>query len=180
MDFNAFNPGKQMFEYWEKHLGEYLEKMVRDPAFMRMISKNMSHNLDMEAMVQNHLQSVMKKLNLPDRDSLTQTQAMLHELENKVLDMEEVLPQLMQEQLILLQDSIQRILAASLTPQADPVKAKEPVKAKPAKVSKSAKSETPVKTKTKKEISKTDTKNATPIKKADSVKPKTSPRGKKA
>ena len=97
MTFNPFDVQKQMFAEFEKNLGEYLQKTMRDPTFMKMVAKNMSTNLDMRSVVKKQLDSMLQTLDVPTQESMANLYRTVHNLETRMLDLEEEVEELSDE-----------------------------------------------------------------------------------
>lgn len=90
MDFtDPFQMQKQMFKTWEKEMNQAVEKFLREPAFMQNLSKNMQQALDLERMIQSHMEPVLKKMGLPSREDFEKLAHNLHMAETRALDLEE-------------------------------------------------------------------------------------------
>lgn len=86
-----------MFAEFEKNLGEYLQKTMRDPTFMKMVAKNMSTNLDMRSVVKKQLDSMLQTLDVPTQESMANLYRTVHNLETRMLDLEEEVEELSDE-----------------------------------------------------------------------------------
>lgn len=89
MEFNPFEMPKAMFAEFEKGLGAYLEKTMRDPAFMKLVSKNMVASLDVQALVKKNMAQVLETMDVPTNATLAGLYQTVHNLETRLLDLEE-------------------------------------------------------------------------------------------
>ena len=89
MDFNPFDMSRQMMKEFEQGFSEYMEKTMRNPYFMKMVAKNMNASLDFQSMLKKHIATVLKTLGMPDEDSMSRLYQTVHNLETRLLDMEE-------------------------------------------------------------------------------------------
>lgn len=89
MTFNPFDMQKTMFAEFEKGLGQYLEKTMRDPAFMKVVSQSMAAQLDVRGQVKEQLESILKGLDVPTQSTLEGLYQTVHNLETRLLDLEE-------------------------------------------------------------------------------------------
>lgn len=94
MTFDPFSMQKQMFDQMEKSLGEYLEKVMREPDFMKVMSRNMSSALDVQSLVKDQVGKVLKSYHIPTEDSLESLYQSVHNMETRVLDLEELVEDL--------------------------------------------------------------------------------------
>ena len=78
-----------MMKQMEKSVSEALEKMMREPSFMQILSKNMGSFLDMQGLVKEQVDVVLKTYSVPTRDELDQIHSRLNRIESLLLDMDE-------------------------------------------------------------------------------------------
>ncbi len=89
MSFNPFDMQRQMMKEFEQGFSEYVEKTIRDPFFMKMVAQNMNTSMDFQGMIKKQIATVLKTLGMPDEDSMTRLYQTVHNLETRLLDMEE-------------------------------------------------------------------------------------------
>jgi uncharacterized protein YukE len=94
MAFNPFDVQKQMMQEFEKNLAQYLDKTMRDPEFMKLVARAMEANLDMRGLLKQNLAPALKALDVPTGDSLAEFFRTVHDLESRLLDLEEVVEDL--------------------------------------------------------------------------------------
>ncbi|MCO4783224.1 MAG: hypothetical protein KC646_12940 [Candidatus Cloacimonetes bacterium] len=135
MNFDPFSMQKKMFDEWEKSTAEYVDKVMRDPSFMKTISQNMGSTLDMQDAIKEQTNKVLKSMNVPTEDSLDGLYKTVHNLETRMLDFEEKIDDLsdMFKKLVEISESIQSEAKTS--------------KAKPKAVKQATKKESPKKSK---------------------------------
>ena len=89
MSFNPFDIQKQVFGDFEKNIGEYLQKTMREPAFMKIVAQNMSASLDVRGLIKEQLEKVLKGLDIPTNTTMEGLYKTVHDLETRLLDLEE-------------------------------------------------------------------------------------------
>lgn len=89
MAFNPFDFQRQMFMEFEKTMGEYLQKTMRDPEFMKLMAKGMDGALDYRGAMKTQIEATLKTLQLPTEASQEKLYQTLHGMETRVLDLEE-------------------------------------------------------------------------------------------
>jgi len=89
MAFDPFEMQKKMMSEWEKNLGKYIEKTMRQPEFMKLVAANMSSTLDLQAAIKKQTQSLLKNLSLATEDDLARLFETMNAVESRVLDIEE-------------------------------------------------------------------------------------------
>ncbi len=89
MSFNPFDMQRQMMKEFEQGFSEYMEKTMRDPFFMKMVAQNMNTSMDFQGMIKKQIATVLKTLGMPDEDSMARLYQTVHNLETRLLDMEE-------------------------------------------------------------------------------------------
>ncbi len=165
MNFNPFDMSRQMMKEFEQGFSEYMEKTMRDPYFMKMVAKNMNASLDYQSMLKKHIATVLKTLGMPDEDSMSSLYQTVHNLETRLLDMEEQFEDLveivgrlatgqkavaeLQTQLVGLKDRLEKNAAAARgsAPVKAAVKKKTPAKKTTAAKKPAAKKKAPAKKK---------------------------------
>lgn len=96
MNFNPFDMQKKMYEAWEKNFSGYLDKFMREPAFMKAMAKNMETTMDIHQMVKKQVRMVLKGLSIPTEESLSGLYKTVHNVETRLLDLEEKFDELSQ------------------------------------------------------------------------------------
>ncbi len=86
---NPFEIQRQLFTEFEKSFGDYFQKMMRDPAFMQLVAQNMNGAMDLRAMTKAQVESTLEMLQLPSSETIEKLYETIHQLESKVLDLEE-------------------------------------------------------------------------------------------
>lgn len=109
MNFDPFSMQKKMFDEWEKSTAEYVDKVMRDPSFMKTISQNMGTTLDMQDAIKQQTNKVLESMNVPTEDSLDGLYKTVHNLETRMLDFEEKIDDLsdMFKKLVEISEAIQ-------------------------------------------------------------------------
>jgi hypothetical protein len=88
MAFDPFELNKKLFEQWEKTVGEFLEKRMRDPAFMDVMGKSMALSLDVKRALDARMTDWLKSMSVPTKDDLEGLWRKLNELETRLVDLE--------------------------------------------------------------------------------------------
>ncbi|MBI4871561.1 MAG: hypothetical protein HY814_08335 [Candidatus Riflebacteria bacterium] len=91
MNYNPLEMYKQTMAEFEKGLGDYLQKTMREPAFMQLVARNMEGSLDLRGIVRAQIEKAAKSLSIPTEDSMTGLYQTVHNLETRLLDLEEKL-----------------------------------------------------------------------------------------
>ena len=91
MNYNPLDMYKQTMAEFEKGLGDYLQKTMREPAFMQLVARNMEGSLDLRGIVRAQIEKAAKSLSIPTEDSMTGLYQTVHNLETRLLDLEEKL-----------------------------------------------------------------------------------------
>ncbi len=86
---NPFEIQRQMFTEFEKSFGDYFQKMMREPAFMQLVAQNMNGAMDLRALTKAQVESTLEMLQLPSSEAIEKLYQTIHQLESKVLDLEE-------------------------------------------------------------------------------------------
>lgn len=89
MSFDPFEYQKKMVQEWEKNLAKYMDKTMRDPGFMQLVSRNMGASLDVQKMVKDQMQKGMASLSIPTSEDLKKIYTTLNRVESLLLDLEE-------------------------------------------------------------------------------------------
>ncbi len=127
MSFNPFDMQKQMFAEFEKNLGEYVQKTMREPVFMKLVAKSMATNLDMRSVVKKQLEKMLRSLDVPTQENMANLYRTVHNLETRMLDLEEKVEDLTEELAALKKKK------PAAAPKAAPKKRPAPKKAAPKK-----------------------------------------------
>ena len=157
MSFNPFDMQKQMFAEFEKNLGEYVQKTMREPTFMKLVAKNMATNLDVRTVVKKQLEKMLHSLDVPTQESMANLYRTVHDLETRMLDLEEKIEDLEDELAVLKKKKPAAVKEAKPKAVAKKAPAKK-APAKKAKAKKSAKKAPAKKTAAKKRVTKKRTK----------------------
>ena len=96
MAFNPFDFQKQMFVEFEKTMGEYLQKTMRDPEFMKLMARGMEGAMDYRSALKSQVEATLKTLNVPTEESQEKLFQTLHGMETRILDLEEEVQELRQ------------------------------------------------------------------------------------
>lgn len=89
MAFNPFEFQRQMFVEFEKSMGEYLQKTMRDPEFMKLMARGMDGALDYRGVMKTQIEATLKTLQLPTEESQEKLYATIHGMETRLLNLEE-------------------------------------------------------------------------------------------
>lgn len=89
MAFNPFEFQRQMFVEFEKSMGEYLQKTMRDPEFMKLMARGMDGALDYRGVMKTQIEATLKTLQLPTEESQEKLYGTIHGMETRLLDLEE-------------------------------------------------------------------------------------------
>lgn len=89
MDFNPFELQRKMLGEYEKAMGEFLQTMMRDPAFMRLVAQGMGSALDFQAVTKGQIAGALEAMQLPTPEAVEKLYDTVHRLETRVLDLEE-------------------------------------------------------------------------------------------
>ncbi len=85
---------KKMFSEWEKNMGEYFDKTLRDQGFLKLVSQNLSQSLDFQGEMQKQMGTVLKAFSIPTEESMQGLYKTVNNLERRMLDLEEKIDQL--------------------------------------------------------------------------------------
>lgn len=91
---NPFDIGRTMLEAWEKNMGEFLEKLTRDEAFLKTMTQAVGSSLDVKKEMEGHVERYLKSVNMPTRTDLDRMFTYLHRIEGRLLDLEDRLDQM--------------------------------------------------------------------------------------
>ena len=89
MSFDPFEYQKKMVQEWEKNLAKYMDKTMRDPGFMQLMSRNLGTSLDVQKMVKDQMQKGLAGLSIPTSEDLKKIYTVLNRVESLLLDLEE-------------------------------------------------------------------------------------------
>jgi outer membrane biosynthesis protein TonB len=64
---------------------------MREPAFMQLVARQMEGSLDLRGLVRSQFEKAAKSLNIPTEDSMSGLYQTVHNLETRLLDLEEKL-----------------------------------------------------------------------------------------
>ena len=140
MSFNPFDMQKQMFAEFEKNLGEYVQKTMREPVFMKLVAKNMATNLDVRTVVKKQLEKMLQSLDVPTQESMANLYRTVHDLETRMLDLEEKIEDLEEElAAVKKKPAVKEVKPKAVAKKAPAKKAKPKKTAKKAPAKKTAK-----------------------------------------
>ncbi len=97
MTINPFEMQKAMINEWEKNMGEYLDKVLRDPGYLKLVSESMNQMLDFQGMIRSNTQKSLQMLSIPTEDSMKGLYQTVHNLEMRMLDLEEKIADLQKQ-----------------------------------------------------------------------------------
>lgn len=80
---------KKMFSEWEKNMGEYFDKTLRDQGFLKLVSQSLSQSMDFQGEIQKQMGTVLKAFSIPTEESLQGLYKSVNNLERRMLDLEE-------------------------------------------------------------------------------------------
>lgn len=89
MSFDPFEYQKKMVQEWEKNLAKYMDKTMRDPGFMQLMSRNLGTSLDVQKVVKDQMQKGLAGLSIPTSEDLKKIYTVLNRMETLLLDLEE-------------------------------------------------------------------------------------------
>jgi BMFP domain-containing protein YqiC len=89
MSFDPFEYQKKMVQEWEKNLAKYMDKTMRDPGFMQLVSRNLGTSLDVQKVVKDQMQKGLAGLSIPTSEDLKKVFTVLNRVESLLLDLEE-------------------------------------------------------------------------------------------
>jgi hypothetical protein len=104
-----------MMAAFEKNLGEFLAKTMRDPTYMQLVAKNMESSLDVRGAVKAQIERAMKAFNIPTEESMGGLYQTVHNLETRLLDLEEKV-----DDLVVRLDAIRPAASPPPPPQPQP------------------------------------------------------------
>ncbi|RCK78645.1 MAG: hypothetical protein OZSIB_1172 [Candidatus Ozemobacter sibiricus] len=86
---NPFDFGRTMLETWEKTMGEALEKLTHDEAFLKNMSQALGGSLDLKKQMESQVERYLQSINMPTRSDLERILAYLQRIESRLLDLED-------------------------------------------------------------------------------------------
>jgi len=86
---NPFDFGRTMLEAWEKSMGDILEKLTRDEAFLKHMSQAIGKSLDVKKEMESHVENYLQSINVPTRTDLERMFDYLRRIEGRLLDLED-------------------------------------------------------------------------------------------
>ncbi|MFZ2957182.1 MAG: hypothetical protein WA705_09850 [Candidatus Ozemobacteraceae bacterium] len=86
---NPFDFGRNIMEQWEKTMADSIERMTKDEAFLKNISKAFSSSLDVKHQLETQIEKYLKSINMPTKGDLERILSYLQRIEEKLLDLED-------------------------------------------------------------------------------------------
>ncbi len=86
---NPFETQKKLFDAWEKNLATSMDRMMRKPEYMSLVSQQLGSTLKLRGMLREPVDATLKSLGLPNQDELQNLYKTVNDLESRMLDLEE-------------------------------------------------------------------------------------------
>lgn len=88
---------KKMYAEWEKNLGSYFDKTLRDQGFLKIVSDQISTSLDFQKEIQAQTSKMLQAFSIPTEESLEGLYKTVNNLEMRLMDVEARIADLTEE-----------------------------------------------------------------------------------